>query len=391
VEPSLAVGSFFNGFDAPKDALVEVYQKKNSDEVIFHGENKRLDYDGTPTEDDESEYVIALYDPTHKSVDLYKVPILLGSVTSKAHRQLKGPAIKQTNIRANIQRNALGEAFGTKKAKKAITDQERNRIDADKLVSAQADIIDTVRASTTNLPSRAQLTEKVVDDRPTPAANVDATDVADIYPISSIVSQRELSYIRVDPILNEPELKAKMELLPYKESKYISSRIVKITDEAQSEKLQLIYYASLLMGLYHNRRISNKLALTTELNNASDVLIDGLLERFAIARPGQFGRSKDRGYKIDPHHEDRLLCYLLATLLHIDNFSIEINPLAQELSLKAGRLIGLFKALGCVVKPVTAGEAEAYEIPRAAAASYKIASLKVPFKLPQMTRRGRKA
>jgi len=390
-EPSVAVGSFFNGFTVSEDTEFQLYQKKHSDdEFVFHGESERLDYNGTTLEEDSSEYAVAVYDPVNKSVDLYQAPVLLGSVTSKAHRKLKGPAIKQKNERNNIQRNNLGEAFGTKKAKKAISDLERNRIDVDKLADVETDIVDTVKASTDTLPTRDQLTETVLSDRPTPACNVDATSVEDIYPVYNIIPKRELSFIRVGPILSEADLNEKIKLLPYQNSEYISSQLSSIKDESQTQKLQLIYYASLLIGVYQNRRIHNKAALSAELNSPPEILIDGILERFTILKPGQFGRSKDRGFTIDPHNEDRLLCFLLATILHINNFIIEVSPLAQELSLKPSRLIGLFRALGCIVKSATVAEAEAFGIPKAQAASYKIASLKVPFKLPQMTRRGRR-
>ncbi|CDR41159.1 CYFA0S06e02872g1_1 [Cyberlindnera fabianii] len=388
-DPTLAVTSFFKGFSVPEDAHFDLYKNKN-DEVIFHGENDRLEYDSITNNDDPSDYAIALYDPVNKSVELYKAPVLLGNVTSKAHKRLRGPKVKQNNVRANIQRTALGEAFGTKKAKKAITDLERNRIDAEKLVSAEADIIDTVKGHTTSLPTRQELEKTVLDDRPTPVADVSATSVEDIYPIDNIIPKKEQQFIRAGPIIKEKDLEKRLEYMPYQESEFIKKQLAGITDDSQTSKLQLIYYASLLMGVYHNRRISNKLALTTQLNSPPEVLIDGIIDRFAIQRPGQFGRSKDRGFKIDPHHEDKLLCFLLATIMHISGFHVEVVPLAQELSLKPTRLIGLFKALGAIVKSATVAEAEAFGIKKNLASTYKVASLKVPFKLPQMTRGGRR-
>jgi DNA-directed RNA polymerase I subunit RPA49 len=389
-EPTLAVGTFFNGFTVPDDVKFDLYQNKKTNDVIFHGENDRLEYDGKSGEDDSSQYAIAVYDAVEKSVELFKAPVLLGCVTSKAHKKVRGPAVKQNNVRLNIQRNALGEAFGTKKARKAISDLEKNRIDAEKLVDAQADIIDTVKTSTETLPTREQLTETVLNDRPTPVADVDARTVEDIYPVYNIIPKRELQFIRAGPILKEADAKKRLEYMPYQESTFIQAQLATIKDESQLQKLQLIYYASLLIGVYQNRRISNKSTLSSQLNNPPELLMDGILERFAIARPGQFGRSKDRGFTIDPHHEDKLLCYLLTTIFHINGFLIEVSPLAQELSLKPSRLVGLFKALGAVVKSATVAEAVALGIPKAAAASYKIASMKVPFKMPQMTRRGRK-
>ncbi|KAH3687816.1 hypothetical protein WICPIJ_001191 [Wickerhamomyces pijperi] len=388
-EPTVAVGGFFNGFNVPTDTNFKIYKNKHSEQFVFHGENDKLEFDGVP-EADNSEYAIAVYDPSLKSVDIFKAPVFVGSVTSKSHKFAKGPKIKQNNVRANIQRNALGEAFGTKKAKKAITDLERNRIDADKLADIQTDIIDAVKTGTESLPTREELKQTVLDDRPTPACDVEATNVEDIYPILNIIPKKELQFIRVDAILNASTLNEKLDLLPYKESTFIKQQLPKISSETQKTKLQLIYYASLLLGFYAKRRISNKTALSNELNNPSEVLIDGLLERFAVSKTGEFGRAKDRGYKVDPHHEDKLLCYLLALIMHINNFIVEIPPLAQELSIKPMRLVGLFRALGATVKSASVAEAEAFGVPKAAAASYKVATLKVPFKMPEMTRRGRR-
>lgn len=156
------------------------------------------------------------------------------------------------------------------------------------------------------------------------------------------------------------------------------------------EKLQLLYYLSLLLGVYENRRVSNKDKLLERLNSPPELLIDGILDRFTIARGGHFGKSKNRSYFIDPQNEDKLLCFILTIVMHLDNFLVEISPLAQELGIKPSRIVNLFRILGAIVKGATVSQAEAFGIPKSAAATYKIASLKVPFKLPELTRRGRR-
>ena len=97
----------------------------------------------------------------------------------------------------------------------------------------------------------------------------------------------------------------------------------------------MLFYASLLFGVYDKRRSKDKQTLLTGLQNkASEVLIDGILERFAISRASQFGKSKDKSFFIDPHHEDKLLTYLFILLLHINNFAVELVPLSKDLKLK---------------------------------------------------------
>ena len=389
-EPTAIVGSLFNGLVVPESTEFDIYKHKKHEKFLMHGESATLDYNGQTEDDDNNEYLVGLYDPLNKSIDLYRAPYVNARVSAKSARKFDGPSIKSQGTRNIAQRNALGEAFGTKKAKSAIASAERNRIDADKLADIEMDIIDNVSKSTQDLPTREKMAQEVVDDRPTPVANVDATNVEDIYPVHNIIPSKEWSYLRIQPLLDEDNDSARLELLPYSKSSYIAKTLPSLINQNNHEKLQLLMYASLLFGVYTNRRVRDKESLMTRLQNkVSEVLVDGVLERFTIAKASQFGKSKDRSFVIDPHHEDKLLCYLLAIILHLNNFMVELPPLAHELNMKPTRLVGLFKALGATIKSATVGQAEAFGIPKNMAATYKIASLKVPFKLPEMTRRGK--
>ncbi|CAI4735195.1 BDM_1a_G0045170.mRNA.1.CDS.1 [Saccharomyces cerevisiae] len=394
-QPSVAVGSFFKGFRAPSDTTFDLYKKKKSekDEFVLHGENERLEYEGYTDSSSQAsnQYVVGLFNPEKKSIQLYKAPVLVSKVVSKSSKNLRGPKIKsKSDTRPSALRNALGEAFGTKKAKKAIADLERNRIDSDKLTDSAIDIVDSVRTASKDLPTRAQLDEITSNDRPTPLANIDATDVEQIYPIESIIPKKELQFIRLSSILKEADKEKKLELFPYQNnSKYVAKKLDSLTHPSQMTKLQLLYYLSLLLGVYENRRVNNKTKLLERLNSPPEILVDGILSRFTVIKPGQFGRSKDRSYFIDPQNEDKILCYILAIIMHLDNFIVEITPLAHELNLKPSKVVSLFRVLGAIVKGATVAQAEAFGIPKSTAASYKIATMKVPFKLPEMTRRGR--
>ncbi|CCE87107.1 Piso0_005646 [Millerozyma farinosa CBS 7064] len=390
-DPNFVVGSFFNGVTIPEKTEFDIYKKKKQEEYVVHGENDRLEYTAESLSDSNNDYYVAVYDPLQKCVDLHKAPFMLGRVMAKSRKTFRGPKVKQQGIRNVEQRNALGQEFGTKKAKAAISSLERNRIDTDKLQDIELDIIDNVKETTSDLPSRNELEVKVTDERPTPLANVDATSVEDVYPVYNIIPENEWSYIRVGSIFSEPDQKKRLEILPFGKSFYVSKQLDNVVKTGDTEKLQLLYYASLLFGVYENRRVKDKQSLMLRLQNKpSEILVDGIIDRFTSSRATQFGKSKDKAFVIDPHNEDKLLCYLLATIFHINNFLVELAPLAHELNMKPSRLVGLCRALGATVKPATAGQAEAFGIPKAAASTYKIASLKVPFKLPEMARRGRR-
>ncbi|OWB79903.1 hypothetical protein B5S32_g4143 [[Candida] boidinii] len=392
--PSVVIGSFFNGLEVPASSEFELYKHKKRDGYLLHGENDGpLEYNGLLEDANNSQkYCIAVYDPSHKSIELINSLVIPTKVTSKEKRKLKGPKVKQLNVRNNIQRNALGEAFGTKKAKKAIADMERNRIDSGKLEEEQVVIIDSIRSNTSNMPTKQEMEDTMNKDRLIPEFDVEATRVEDIYPLENIIPKKEWSFLRVDSILSETDIEKKSELLCYSNSKYLLKKLGEITNETvnKKEKAQILYYISVLMGVYANRRCHNKDKLLENLNSPPGIVIDSVLQRFTVSRAGEFGKSKDRSFTIDPAHEDKLLSFMLALILHSDNFHLEVSVIAQELSLKPSRLVGLLRSLGCIVKNATVAEAESLNISKSMAANYKIASLKVPFKVPEISRRGRR-
>ncbi|KAI5954064.1 RPA49 [Candida margitis] len=395
-EPVAAVGSFFNGLSIPSSTEFDIYKNKKTNNYILHGETDHLEYNGdSVTNQDLNDYVVAMYDPNTKSVELFKAPYFQTKVTSKQYKVYKGPSVRSTGVKNVTQRNALGEAFGTKKAKQAITNLEKNRIDADKLQDMEMDIIDSVQESITasnNSGSNMGSTSKnstgpQADDfsnSPIPKPNVDATNVEYIYPIKSIIPAKDWNYIRVQSILTDSDPISHFPSSP----EFIKQQLPTIIDQGNLEKLQILYYTSLLFAIYENRRVSSKDQLMTKLNNTpSEALIDTILQNFTIARTSKFGKSKDRSFTIDPHNEDKLLCYLIILILHLSNFSVALNPLARDLKLKPTKLVALFRAVGAIIKSATVGEAEALGIPKSSVGTYKIAHLKVPFKMPELTRR----
>lgn len=384
----VVVGSFFSGLNIPEQTSFDLFKHKSKDQFELHGENNTLEYTAQSDEGDaHSAYTLAVYDPVSKTVELFEAPMLKGKVISKSKRAYKGPKIKQLGLRNVEQRNALGEAFGTKKAKSAISSLERNRIDSDKLQDVQIDIVDSVKESTQALPSRAQMDKESSDLRPIPNINLDATSSEDIYPIESIIPTSDWETIRINPIKEEPETAKKLELLPFSGSNFIQLHI-SLPDDS---KLKLLYYLSILLGIYHNRRVRDKATLLTKFKHQpAESLINNILSIFTISKSSKFGKAKDRSFFIDPHNEDKLVCYILAIIFHIDNFLIELQPLSFELNLKPTKLVNLCRIMGANVKPPTLGQAEALNIPKAQMAAARLASLKAPVRLPDMSRRAKK-
>lgn len=388
-EPLVAVASFFNGITVPPLIPFTGYVNKRQRHVL-HGEGQTLDYNGSDDAAGDNDYYVAVYDAKLKLMEVFPAPVVEALVTARLKRRFDGPDVKLSGQRFATQRNALGEAFGTKKAKLAIANLERNRIDADKLLGMELDIVDTVREGTGLLPSKDHMEKLVVEARPTPPCNPDATLVSEVYPVLGILLKAELAAIRVQPIMDELDHEAQLAMMPHLKLAYLAKHLPAAVALGNTRKVQLLYYISLLLGVYASRRVRDKQMLLTRLHEPAAVLLDGVLERFTVPRTLTFGKLKDRLFTIDPHHEDKLLCYMLALMMHVDSFLVELPPLANELQMKPLRLVSLFKALGATIKSATVGQAEAFGVPKSQAANHKVATLKVPFKLPQMTRIARK-
>lgn len=384
----IVVGSFFNGLQIPSNTEVDLYQNtKDPNHYLLHGENSTLEYNGVTGGDDDSEneYVVAVYDAKSKQAELFQAPMVHGRVTSLASRVHKGPRIKSKGARVYDQRVSLGQQFGTKKAKAAIANVARNRIDADKLEDMEMDIVDNVKEVTSEMPSRETMEQESSVNRVTPPAHEDATAVEDIYPLHEVVPMRELKSIRVNGLMEESSPEARLDSLPYTKSALLAKKLNQFVVTSNADKLQLLYYVSLLMGVYTHRRAKNKESLMGNLGNKpSELLVDGILDRFTARKIVGVGKSKDKAFFIDTHHEDKLVCYLIVLMMHLDGFMVEMLPLAKDLNMKPSKLNTLLRAIGAYVHPVSVGMAEGLGLSKKEASTYKVAELRVPFKAPQM-------
>ncbi|ODV86139.1 hypothetical protein CANARDRAFT_196862 [[Candida] arabinofermentans NRRL YB-2248] len=387
---SVVIGSFFNGVEIPTDTSFELYHhKKRNLDLILHGENENLEYIGETTDfEANQQYCIGVYDPSSNSIELLKTHLIPSKIISKSARGKKIPKVKQLNVQRNMQRNALGEEFGTKRAKKAISDLERNRIDSTKLESDQIEIVDSINVNTSKLPTKSQMNATMNENRTIPEFNIDATSVDDIYPLENIIPSNILSSIRVDAMLEIiQDSKAQLDCLPYTNSRYLLQKLSSLastTTLSKSSKkiqLQLIYYLSALLGMYANRRQRSKATLLDSFQQPPPIpLLDYMISNFTLKKTSTY-------FQIDPKNEDKLLCYILCLILRLDDFIIPLAPLSQELSVKSPKLIQLFRSLGCTVKNATLKQLDSMDVSREGNSNYKMAQLKVPFKAPEIARR----
>lgn len=410
----LVVGSF-GSVKVPEDLKFEAFREKNvgqsSEKILLHGENKNMEYEGitsvlvspkkkthkrlTDTSNSteaKPQYMVALYDSVKKSVELYRAPFFDFNPIVKAKRQYTGSAIKSasgdiTNVEM---RTKLGHTFGTRKAQKLLRSRELNQIDSTVLSDIRDEIVDSVSTATDSLPSQQQVKETKEKERLIPVFNEEATNPSEIYPIENIIPPKEWQRILVDNIFNESDPESRIAKFPF-QSQYIKSRITRngeldASNTSDVNYIKLLYYLSFLIGLFQNRRSKKKHPLAEKLNHPPEILVTGALERFTNSfNP----KSKDGRFVMDVGSELKLFAYIAALALRIDNYILEIVPLANELNLKPSKLSEILYAMGCNIKAANAAQSKELNLNKNEAVTYKIATLTVPFKAPELVKRSR--
>jgi len=92
---------------------------------------------------------------------------------------------------------------------------------------------------------------------------------------------------------------------------------------------------------------------------------------------------------------DKVVCYLFVLCLIIDDFTVDVNQLAQDIQIKplkydsnlgrclTRRAMELFKTVGCKIIPLTEARRERRKITKSEAKTYKLAKLNCPPEFPK--------
>lgn len=425
-EGDVVIASFTNSIgEIPKDIKMDLYKKQNNENKdILHGEssNSNLQYDADELTD--SQYIIGVYDKDKNEIKLIpKTKMFSGRVLSNS-QLINDAKLKKSLKRRDYandgtmfeRRSALGQEFGTKKAKKAISEAEKNRIDSELLQDSQIDIVDGIKKSTKSMLNREQMAKLVEkENRVIPKCYPDATSVEEIYPIGEIVPDEILELYPLDIFFtsnkdeenkdeennnsssssNDDNIIKKLNYLPYIPSKergiehqkksIFGTLIQNILEnngsilnnnEDNKWRIALLSFTSMLLGLYFNKRVSRRDKLMTIYDNVPPSrAINYMLANFTNTKSKNKSYDRDiKFFNVGPKEEDKLLCHIIVLLISLNEYRINLSVIASDLSLKPSKLIALVKTLGCTI--VNSKDN-----------SSKVAILKVPFKAPEMVRR----
>lgn len=383
--------------EAPPNTAFKCYAKKKSkvenpsevDEgIMLVGETDAVEF---MTNEEETEraseggcqYLVALHD--RKTGKMRILPQLknphLMTHTVKALKNIK-PVAAPSKTQFREAKNALGETFGTKKAKAAIRAQERNHVDVGAMTGVMDYVMDSINKGAEGLMTAEEAKEFADSNRLIPAFDASATEPNDVYPLHNIIPEAEwkaLSVAQFEATSNEKE---RLALLPFRYSTYIKQHLHTITSSAQPSKtkkknLKLLLYISAMLAFRQavqrkdvdKERIYEKLQLPT-------IVVDGLLSRFTEQPRGS------TTYQSTSSTKTNLFTHIFALCLKLDNFATDTEVLAHDLSMKTSEINQLFKTLGCKITKLSERERTKLGLPDSAADT-KRAVLTAPVEFPK--------
>ena len=400
-------------------------QADKDERLLLAGETDTMAYVGNNFEFGSSseargytgEYMIGVYDPSSSSVTLRAVPTFQVARSIKANSSLS--SISSTRTFADYgemtaARRALGDAFGNRKQKANARNQDRMKVDTANMEVILDDFTGGIQDNLASLPSLDEVLASSTSSRPMPPANLDAKHPAEAYRISDLIPTDIFKSLPIQKLIdNVHDEEALKEHIPYSKEfpAWIWSRLVDnlqrsshlsggssgkkhttfdddddedtpatgedvmmtpalgATEDKEDakDKVRIAYYMSLLWFIQSRpKSVSQRSKLISSLKldgeDANKRIIKAILGTFT-----ETPANSDRAV-MSAFHSTKVLAYMCALALHLDNFSVDHDKLARNCNIPPATLRELFRTLGCT-SAVVGGE--------------KRMVLKTPFTLPQ--------
>ncbi|KAH8843383.1 hypothetical protein MCOR07_004791 [Pyricularia oryzae] len=352
-------------------------------DILLHSSSHRsLDYTAREEQSQNGEgflrHYIGVFDPKTgelEVVEARKVTVR-GSVRSQ---QAPAEAMSAIESKTNMDmRTDLGQAFGTKKAKKALVSKVENAITAINNASSrdsgagEAALMASIKTAAANMPTRDELQAAVDGAKPVPKGNYDAAEIQDVYDPDQIIGSDVLNAIPVRDWQTANKNDENVQLT----SRYVANRLRRVGEHAESlKRLRILRYLYFLMtfikiakpGKNGVRKLPPRDKLREALSPAPDIVLDSLRHKFAD------------GTQMRKIHADLIMttCCVLASI--IDSFEVDTFDLREDLQLEQKQLNSYFAEIGARTKPVVNGDKKT-----------TIAKLALPLQFPKVSMGRRK-
>jgi DNA-directed RNA polymerase I subunit RPA49 len=286
-------------------------------------------------------------------------------------------------------RNDLGQTFGTKKARKAITSLTENAIlpnksarqtspggsQRTKMDSVTTAMLESIAEATGNMATREELSAAVDDAKPRPKANLAAKTVNDVYTIDSLIGPEIIKLVPVKEWRDA--VKAGKEVIT--KSKFVAHRLAKAAI-GDVQKLRVLRYLLCLLEFFGSakpkgkgiRVLPYKDGLRAAIPGVPEAVVEHIRRKFSVN--GQMLK----------YQTDLLITHACALALLVDNFEVDMYDLREDLHLEVKEISQYFREIGAKVMAANEVERKWLDLDKAAAAQRKFAKLRLPLEFPKL-------
>ncbi|KAH7872667.1 Rpa49 subunit specific to nuclear RNA polymerase I [Lentinula edodes] len=383
LDPSSSTGTTASGpllgtfpaLQAPKDTPFKCYGRKKAkkdkdddggkyEHTLVVGEASAVEFISNEEEskraaDSGCSYLLAVRDPRTSTIKILpspKTPYIL-TRTVKALKSIV-PADAPSTLAYREARTALGETFGTKKAKAAIRAQERNRVDVSAMQGVMQHVVDGIDIKAEGLLTKEEAKDLADSSRLVPPFSATATEPGDIYPLNDIIPDAEMKALNILPIEQNLKHNDHVGMLFWKHCKWVNDHLKRVGQEeekrkARKRKLKMLLYVSIMFlfrRIISHPKGLDKDSIIEKMNNVPTVVVDGLLSRFTETTRGS------SVHILTSSMSTKFMAYLLALCLRVDDFVSNPKTLADDLSLSVTNVQAAYRSLGCKLKTLSERE-----------------------------------
>lgn len=248
--------SSFKPYTKPRPNTIQT--SASPKELLLHSSiHPKLDYVAreadTETGQDLLNHYIGVYDPSRETLQLVftRKLIIRGTLKPSAAPSSPESDDDKTDVPSSqlSARNTLGLTFGTKKYQKAIRALTENAISPSKTKTGSpldplaSAVVDSMAASTADMPTREVMQAEVTSNKPIPTPNLEAETASEVYTLDSLVGLQKLRNMEVkewiDKVNNGEEITTR--------SRFVSARLASLVKCDEIKKLKALKYLLLLL------------------------------------------------------------------------------------------------------------------------------------------------
>ncbi|KAI3336427.1 RNA polymerase I associated factor, A49-like protein [Xylariaceae sp. AK1471] len=324
--------------------------------LLQSSSHSKLDYtakeEGPGGRESHLKHYIGVFDPTTGELSVVEARKMAvrGVVRSQQppEDELRSRAASKTMMQL---RNDLGEAFGTKKAKKALAAITENAIaDTDRkpttLAASSQAMMDSIKEVTDTMASKEDLQAASDAAKPVPPGNFEAQEIQDVYTPQGLIGAELLNAIPIKDWQDAVKKGANKILT----SAFIASRLNAVGEGPNSAtRLKALRYLEFLIKFSklakgRTPKVPHSDKLRELLHPAPEPVIQNIRRKFSSNQ------------LIDKFHRDLLFTYCCALAAILSNFEFETSKIRYDLGLDDKQFGQYFREIGGKVKKVTGAE-----------------------------------